>query len=43
MTRTFLRPALVVLACAGVIAPRIKRSLIRWLVLAMTLKLCTDA
>jgi hypothetical protein len=31
------------LGCADVIAPRIKRSLIRWLVLAMTLKLCADA
>jgi len=31
------------LACAGVIAPRIKRSLIRWLVLTMTLNLCVDA
>ena len=31
------------LACASVIAPRIKRSLIRWLVLTMTLNLCVDA
>src|SRR5437899_4874079 len=28
------------LACGGVIVPRIKKSLVRWLVLAMTLKSC---
>jgi len=31
------------LGCAGVTAPRIKKPLIRWAVLTMTLKSCADA